>query len=594
MKTMNHFFQPQAKAPEPKMIHWKTKRQGLEGTTARVDVFMKARIGSHVMHTKHGKATLLGQPATDLLEIEIKTTDTSEWPVPGGILTTRKIVDALDCYDHAVAIARERDPSIYLTESDETLAKAVVSRAIKRAFKAVVSRACGEPLEPAAKPTAPTAKGKGKAKAVEPAAPKEPKKRGRPKGSKDNNPGTRPPRSVNNKLAWVYDGSKAAKGRQVAMIGAAVEHDGLGRAILLEQIDLEHLQLQAGAEGNEYEFRVESNKCFAVDNLELVKAAGSSGAGGSGTGDSDVVQRKRRKTGGRTRKELTETDKSHGLNPLSKKADVERVQKRKTREEEARKRGKPLKPVKPQMNRKWPPALKDQAVAVYNAKFSVGKEWQACTNFLLNLPGFEGSTRANVQSWVIAHAKRAAHEPNEYGLLVIQTGRPPVVPPELYEELKTLVKSLAATGAICVCATSMRPIVRSTIVHRLGTDVIRPGKGGFTCSNPFLHQLARDSELRWRKPYGDARKPPADAEEQIEDMRLRLAYWMFEFSIPRALVLNFDHTGLHFMQQRGNTYTTVEEDTQAAHQSCTSKQKETKLKGANTARFSILRHVRVA
>ena len=129
MKTMNHFFQPQAKAPEPKMIHWKTKRQGLEGTTARVDVFMKARIGSHVMHTKHGKATLLGQPATDLLEIEIKTTDTSEWPVPGGILTTRKIADALDCYD-AVAIARERDQSIYLTESDWTLAKAVVSRAI--------------------------------------------------------------------------------------------------------------------------------------------------------------------------------------------------------------------------------------------------------------------------------------------------------------------------------------------------------------------------------------------------------------------------------------------------------------------------------
>jgi hypothetical protein len=119
---------------------------------------------------------------------------------------------------------------------------------------------------------------------------------------------------------------------------------------------------------------------------------------------------------------------------------------------------------------------------------------------------------------------------------------------------------------------------------RLGADVIRAGKGGFVCGPDFLQKLARDAGLRWRKPYGDARKPPADADAQIEDMRLRLAYLMKEHKVPRALTLNFDHTGLHFMQQRGNTFTAVEEDTAASHKSRKSKQKETKLKGLNDKR----------
>jgi hypothetical protein len=130
----------------------------------------------------------------------------------------------------------------------------------------------------------------------------------------------------------------------------------------------------------------------------------------------------------------------------------------------------------------------------------------------------------------------------------------------------------------------MQPVVRPIIIHRLGTDVIRPGKGGFLAGPNFLQKLARDADLRWRKPYGDARKPPADADAQIRDMIMRLAYLMKEYAIPRALVLNFDHTGLHFMQQRGNTFTAVEEDTEAAHQSRKGKQKETKLKGLNDKR----------
>ena len=57
---------------------------------------MKARIGAYVNHTLHGKVMLVSQPASDKLEIEIKT-DTAHWPAPGGIISTRKVVARPTC-----------------------------------------------------------------------------------------------------------------------------------------------------------------------------------------------------------------------------------------------------------------------------------------------------------------------------------------------------------------------------------------------------------------------------------------------------------------------------------------------------------------
>ena len=308
-----------------------------------------------------------------------------------------------------------------------------------------------------------------------------------------------------------------------------------------------------------------------------------------GTGpsmESPLMQPKRRKTGGRKRTPLTAEQRPLGLTPLSTKAEVDYMSKRAKREEKAVERGKPLKPQRPQKNRKWATEMKEQAVAIYHSKFAAAKQnsYEACTQHLLRMPGYNGMTRALLRAWVIRAAEDAPHEPNEYGLIVTRAGRPPRIPPELYEELKQTVKQLAEARAIRICASSMQPVIRSIIVHRLGTDVIRPEKGGFIVGPMWLQQLARNCGLRWRKPYGDARKPPPDADAQIDDMRLRLAYLMKEHGIPRALVLNFDHTGMHFMQQRGNTFTSVEEDTDASHKSRPAKQKETKLKGLNDKR----------
>ena len=50
MSKMTAFFKSMPKAPEPDMIHWKTTT-AVEGTTARLEVPVKARIGSFfVMH----------------------------------------------------------------------------------------------------------------------------------------------------------------------------------------------------------------------------------------------------------------------------------------------------------------------------------------------------------------------------------------------------------------------------------------------------------------------------------------------------------------------------------------------------------------
>jgi len=69
---MHSFFKPKPKAPKPEMLFWKTTKS-FGDTTARVDINVRARVGSFVMHTEHGKVTLVGQPAPDKLEIEIKT-----------------------------------------------------------------------------------------------------------------------------------------------------------------------------------------------------------------------------------------------------------------------------------------------------------------------------------------------------------------------------------------------------------------------------------------------------------------------------------------------------------------------------------------
>ena len=117
-------------------------------------------------------------------------------------------------------------------------------------------------------------------------------------------------------------------------------------------------------------------------------------------------------------------------------------------------------------------------------------------------------------------------------MIVYAQGAKPRLPEALYNELIDCVKQLAATKAFTLCSTVLRPIALAFIVKRLGSSAIRPGRGNFTCSMTWLRKLAHAAELKWRAPYGDLRKPPKDADAQIHDLLMRLAYLMKEFRIP--------------------------------------------------------------
>jgi hypothetical protein len=234
---------------------------------------------------------------------------------------------------------------------------------------------------------------------------------------------------------------------------------------------------------------------------------------------------------------------------------VKEVRKRKRREETAEARGKPLKAAREQKNRQWEAVYKQQAIALFNAKFSSGPkpDYASCRNELLKLPGFDGVTSANIQGWLLAESRMATQQPNELGLIVAAAGRKPTLPSEMYAELADHIKKLAKARAFTMNATTMRPLVLAFITSKLGAPSVwsRPGHGGFVASKEWLRKLTQTAGLSWRKPYGDARKAPPDAAELIRDLILRLAYLMHEFDIPPCLVLNFDHTGLHLCRCEG-------------------------------------------
>ena len=95
------------------------------------------------------------------------------------------------------------------------------------------------------------------------------------------------------------------------------------------------------------------------------------------------------------------------------------------------------------------------------------------------LPGFDGVTRGHIRGWVAAALKLAVQEPNEFGLVVHQQGRPATLPESLYDELKEQLVGLAKTKAFTLTATTMRPIVLAFIINKLGVETIRPGVGRF-------------------------------------------------------------------------------------------------------------------
>ena len=153
------------------------------------------------------------------------------------------------------------------------------------------------------------------------------------------------------------------------------------------------------------------------------------------------------------------------------------------------------------------------------------------------------------------------------------------------KELGAFVRQICNVKGYKVTAASLRPVALAWIIDKLGSDVIKPGKGNFMAGQKWLNGLARRAGLRWVMPYGDARKAPANADSLIHDLVLKLTLLANELQIPKALILNSDQSGLHFMQTRGNTWAAVSTvDTEEHGAGHRAKRAETKTQGLNDKR----------
>eukprot|EP00733_Pompholyxophrys_punicea_P001655 Pompholyxophrys_punicea_v1_NODE_911_length_1146_cov_1.717690.p1 type:complete len:214 gc:universal NODE_911_length_1146_cov_1.717690:58-699(+) len=57
----------------------------------------------------------------------------------------------------------------------------------------------------------------------------------------------------------------------------------------------------------------------------------------------------------------------------------------------------------------------------------------------------------------------------------------------------------------------------------------------------------------------DSAKLPSNWHQLVRDFMLRIAYFVFTFDVPIELIINYDHTPIHFVQQKGATWTTGDE-----------------------------------
>ena len=443
------------------------------GTTALIDTPREAKAGMFITHGTHKKVMLINMLSPGELTVKLLLTD------------EHVVVDADDCGPPFSAGAK------------------VTSAFTKEGLMANLCHLCGcaNILLPwillifgRGHKLSAKAVGKQPAQAREPQI-TPPKKKGRPMGSKDKQP--RQPKTIH--IAWVYGGRKGAGGMQFGAIGQHCTHDIFGEGYILQQPNESSLVMQFGDGDDAALSTVDATNVQGIAAAAVVEGV---------TGSSSVMA-PRYKTQGKRHSGLTRKKSSIVQAPTSAiqkratKAEVLEVKKRKRREATAAARGKPLKQARERKNKKWDAALKLQAVNMYHSKYTTGSNFDGCAKELSHLPGFEGISRGHVQGWVSAAVKLTAQEPNEFGLVIYEQGRPPALPEAMYNELKEQLIKLVNTKAFTMTSTTLRPIALGYIVNKLGVEAIRPGQSRFSCSYSWMKRLAHASSLKHKLALSD-------------------------------------------------------------------------------------------
>ena len=141
-------------------------------------------------------------------------------------------------------------------------------------------------------------------------------------------------------------------------------------------------------------------------------------------------------------------------------------------------------------------------------------------------------------------------------------GRPEALPVALQATIIAVLTAVVSTRTTTFSAPMLHPIVLGVVVAQGYASLLNDGRnkrGVFACSLEYVRGLMKDKGWSFVKPQGiNTRKLPKDWAILRWAMVLRLAYYVFVHEIPRALVLNADHTGVMFTQVKGGMWITAE------------------------------------
>jgi hypothetical protein len=223
---------------------------------------------------------------------------------------------------------------------------------------------------------------------------------------------------------------------------------------------------------------------------------------------------------------------------------------------------------------RWSPELKGYALAMCDKRNGeltatvkelvrlrpqdYGRGRAICTN---GKPAAALSTEL-LRKWVAkrdAAPQSASWFPLSVGGKRAGAGRHRLLPPDIMARIISAWSAVLATKKTLFTSLQLRAVAVGVIVSAGYKDVLSAkhsnGTPVFSCSRVWVAKQCAAQGWRFKKPFGDSDKPPANMNDLIRDYLHRLAYFVKVYDIPKELVINADHSGAHYTQIKGGGWT---------------------------------------
>ena len=247
-----------------------------------------------------------------------------------------------------------------------------------------------------------------------------------------------------------------------------------------------------------------------------------------------------------------------------------------THYEDARGRKRKLKTVRTRAlesgemggkQRAWTPTERELVVAL-NTKMGKPGFSRVATELHRLHPTIFGPGSPGKPNGIMRQDVRTIVQRHEKDTISDGRGRPTALPAALMIMIVAAMGSVVSARATIISAPMLQPVAIGVILASGHASLLNAARrdtlagkmlqGVFCCGLHFIRGLMRDNGWRCVRPQSDTRKVPDDWQEKTWKMVLRLAYFVFVHEIPRALVINADHTGIMFAQIKGRTWITKE------------------------------------